>query len=146
MTHVKVDLKTYKINVFETKSWCFSKSRGIPGPGDSGFPGYPRIIPSCIPAVGEVWSGSPWHLHGRLDSGRALSSVEEALQGSTIDGGMEGVREFGLRKDQVRWYREDKLKHIPDQNKHAWTIGCMRARWLVGGTRDRRAAPLCLPS
>ena len=39
---------------------------------------------------GGVPSGTPWHLLGRLDSGRASSSVEEALHGSTVDGGMEG--------------------------------------------------------
>jgi hypothetical protein len=45
---------------------------------------------------GGIRSGLPWHLHGRLDSGRASSSVKEVLQGPVVNSGMEGISELGL--------------------------------------------------
>ena len=58
---------------------------------------------------GGIRSGTPWHFHGRVNSGRASSGVKEALPGSTVNGGMEGIRELGLRQDQVRGCTEDGL-------------------------------------
>jgi hypothetical protein len=60
-------------------------------------------------AVDYVRGGTPWNFHIRVDSGRASSGVKEALPGSVVIGGMEGIRELGLRQDQVRWYMEDGL-------------------------------------
>ena len=50
MILVKIALKTQKIKVFLQILVFFE----IPGnPGDSGFLGYPRIIPSCIPDIND---------------------------------------------------------------------------------------------
>jgi len=45
---------------------------------------------------GGVWGGIPWNFHGRIDT-VCPSSGLEAISGSFVDGGVERIRELGLR-------------------------------------------------
>ena len=46
---------------------------------------------------GGVWGGTPWNVHDRIDTGCPSSGLEEAISGSTVDGGVERIRELVLR-------------------------------------------------